>query len=191
MVGIYLQLFRNFQVICQDYVPAGGPVIIVSNHVSNWDPPVVAVACPRQVRFMAKHELFLNPVLGWLYRALGAFPVKRDTADRRAFKQALNILKSEQVLGMFPEGTRSKSGELGPAEQGAAVLTLRTKATLIPAGIKGTNGKGPIRIQFGQAIPWGDLDPKDRSSGRILADRIMTHIARLLEEPEAGSLGGR
>lgn len=182
IVRAYLQLFRVLKISGQEYVPARGPVIIVANHVSNWDPPVVAVACPRQVHFMAKHELFANPLLSWVFRTLGAFPVKRDTADRKAYKCALSILRDGRVLGMFPEGTRSKTGKLGPAEQGAAVLALRTQAVLIPAGITGTQGKGPVQIAFGQAIPWGDLDPKDRASSRVLADRIMSHIAKLLDD---------
>ncbi len=154
---------------------------MVANHVSNLDPPALGVACPRPVCFMAKQELFVNPVVSWVFRTMGAFPVKRDSPDLRAFKQALTILKNGLVLGMFPEGTRSKSENLGPAEQGAAVLALRTQATLIPVGIKGTGGKGPVQVRFGPAIAFDDLDPKDRSNGRILADRIMVHIAQLLE----------
>jgi 1-acyl-sn-glycerol-3-phosphate acyltransferase len=187
IVWVYLKLFRSFEVKGQEYMPAYGPVILVANHVSNLDPPAVGVACPRRVHFMAKHELFINPVSGWFLRALGAFPVKRNTPDRAAFKQALNILKKGLVLGMFPEGTRNKSGELGPAQQGAAVLALRTQAILIPVGvrvrIKNGKDKGQVQVRFGPAIPWDDLDPKDRSSAQILANRIMIHIAQLLEDP--------
>ncbi|HKM40172.1 MAG TPA: lysophospholipid acyltransferase family protein [bacterium] len=180
---MYLRLFRQFKVTGQENIPAQGPVIIVANHISLWDPPVVAVGCPRPIHFMAKQELFANPLLGWLFTKLRAFPVKRGTPDRKAYRRALTILKEHGVLGMFPEGTRRKSDELGPPHQGAAVLAIRTQAVLIPVGIKGTRQKesGPIQIRFGPQVPWGDLDPKDRLSNRLLADRIMLCIAKLLE----------
>ncbi|NMA55486.1 MAG: 1-acyl-sn-glycerol-3-phosphate acyltransferase [Firmicutes bacterium] len=184
IIKLYLGIFKQLKISGQENIPSEGPVIIVANHISAWDPPVVAVACPRQVHFMAKHELFTNPLLRWVFTKLGAFPVKRHVPDRKAYKYALTILRDNRVLGMFPEGTRSKSGELNPAEQGAALLALRTQATLIPAGIKGTRYKdtGPVQIRFGQQVPWSDLDPKDRASNRVLAERIMHHIARLLTD---------
>lgn len=135
---------------------------------------------------MAKEELFQIPLFGWLLKGLGAFPVRRGTPDRRAFKRALAVLAAGNVLGIFPEGTRSKTGELGPAEEGAAVLALRSGAPVVPAGISGTLGPGPIRVIFGPPVETSDLDPKDRASIRILSERAMTSIANLLSKAGQG-----
>lgn len=159
-------------------------MILVANHVSYLDPPALGVACPRRVYFMAKEELFHIPLFGHLLHGLGAFPVKRGVPDRRAVKRALAILAAQQVLGIFPEGTRSKSGELGPAEEGAAVLALRTGACLIPAGIRGTRGRRPVRVVFGPPLEKDDLNPKDRTSVQVLSQRIMAGIAALLKEAD-------
>jgi 1-acyl-sn-glycerol-3-phosphate acyltransferase len=168
----------------RELIPREGPVILIGNHVSYLDPPALGVACPRQVYFMAKVELFRIPLFGYIIGALGAFPVKRGAPDRKAIKRALEILASGKVLGIFPEGTRIMTGELGPAEEGAALLALRTGACLVPAGIRGTRGPGPVRIVFGEPVPQEDLNPKDRASVRILTDRAMERIRALLEEAD-------
>jgi len=177
---LFFKLTRGFQVSGQENVPKRGPVVLIANHTSYLDPPALGVASPRRVYFMAKEELFRIPLFGWLLKGLGAFPVKRGTPDRRAFKRALAVLAAGNVLGIFPEGTRSKTGELGPAEEGAAVLALRSGAPVVPAGITGTRGSGPIRVAFGPPVDTSDLDPKDRASIRILSERAMTSIADLL-----------
>ena len=88
----------------------------------------------RRVRFMAKHELFDNPILGFLIRSLGAFPVRRGKDDKDAFRTALEVLRSGEVLGIFPEGTRSAEGRLQKAYSGAAVLAEKTGAYLGTCG---------------------------------------------------------
>ena len=89
-------------------LPKKGAVIIVANHVSAWDPLLVAVGSPRPVHFMAKAELYQNQILARLLNALNAFPVKRGQADRNAIRKALKLLESGKVLGIFPEGTRKR-----------------------------------------------------------------------------------
>ncbi|HBQ87678.1 MAG TPA: 1-acyl-sn-glycerol-3-phosphate acyltransferase, partial [Syntrophomonas sp.] len=93
-LGLKIEGVRN--------LPAQGPVIIAANHVSNWDPVLVGISFKRPVHFIAKAELFTNPVLGKLLTGLNAFPVKRGTPDRRAIRQALDILDMGEVLGIFP-----------------------------------------------------------------------------------------
>lgn len=115
--------------------PTTGPVIVVANHISYWDPVVIAAALPRQVYFMGKKELFSIPVLGFLLKCWGVFPVDRNHPDRGAIKKALDLLKLEQVVGIFPEGTRSKSGSLLPPSTGAAFFATRTGAPVCPAAV--------------------------------------------------------
>ncbi|OIQ60702.1 1-acyl-sn-glycerol-3-phosphate acyltransferase [Moorella thermoacetica] len=152
---LFLRFICRWEVRGRENIPAGGPVVIVANHISYLDPVVVGVAFPRMVRFMAKEELFHIPLFKYIIRGLQAFPVRRGESDRAALKTALQILRQGQVLGIFPEGTRSPDGRLLPFQAGAAVLALKTGATLLPVAIKDTNRVfrgGHIRITFGRPL---------------------------------------
>ena len=108
VLGILFKIFLRLEVHGAENIPKTGPLVIASNHLSLLDPPVIGVAAPRKVHFMAKRELFV-PVLGYIYKTLGAFPVNRGGADRAAIKHGIEILQSGEVLAIFPEGTRSKT----------------------------------------------------------------------------------
>src|SRR5690625_70934 len=99
-------LFICVDIKGRENVPVRGPVILCSNHISNFDPPLVGSFLKRSIRFMAKEELFHNKILGTLLTTLGAFPVKRGAGDRQALRKGLNILKDGEMLCLFPEGTR-------------------------------------------------------------------------------------
>ncbi|MDS1030676.1 lysophospholipid acyltransferase family protein [Bacillota bacterium LX-D] len=118
--------------------PQQGPVLVLANHRSLWDPIAVAASLDRPVHFMAKEELFKVPLLGMLLKVVGTFPVKRQKSDRAALKTALQVLHNQEVLGMFPEGTRSNSYELLPFHSGAALIALRTGAPILPVACIGT-----------------------------------------------------
>jgi 1-acyl-sn-glycerol-3-phosphate acyltransferase len=120
--------------------PAEGPVIVVANHVSYWDPVLIGSALPRQVFFMAKKELFSLPLLGISLKSWGMFPVDRSRSDRGAIKRALELLKQGQVIGVFPEGTRSKSGSLLPFSTGAAYFATRTGVPVCPVAVVTVTG---------------------------------------------------
>lgn len=122
-------------------IPADGPVIIVSNHISYWDPVVIAAAVSRQVFFMSKKELFAIPVFGLLIKSWGVFPVDRGHPDRSAIRRALDLLKGGQIVGIFPEGTRNKTGSLLPPSTGAAYFAIRTGAPVCPAAIIEVRGR--------------------------------------------------
>lgn len=125
-------------------IPAQGPVIIAANHISNWDPVVVAISVKRPICFIAKAELFNNVLLGYIFKKLYAFPVKRGTADRQAIRHALEILEQSKVLGIFPEGQRQKSDMQGKAHAGIAMLALKSRAPVIPVACIGTNRNIPL-----------------------------------------------
>lgn len=178
---VFVILFR-FRREGQGHIPNEGPVIIASNHVSYLDPLIVAVASPRPVSFMAKAVFFGKPVLGIVMRMLNAFPVRKVGADLEAVKQALRVLRQGQVLGIFPEGTRQRSGVLGKAEPGVAHLAIKTGAPVVPVAVRGTFRPFPgksIKALIGKPIvpPSGD-NPRD--SADRFAEEIMEAVSRLL-----------
>lgn len=127
-------LFRPV-VIGKQNVKTDGASIIVANHISLWDPIVLACYLPTKIHFMAKKELFKTNWFAKLLKSLGAFPVDRGNNDIAAVKHSLTLLREGKVLGIFPEGTRAKTDKMGPFNQGAAVLAYRTKAQVIPVAI--------------------------------------------------------
>jgi 1-acyl-sn-glycerol-3-phosphate acyltransferase len=174
-------------------VPRKGAAIIVSNHLSLIDPFVVGFAANRLVNFMGKEELFRLPVLGFLIRKLGSFPVDRSKRDPAAMRIALTVLKDGELLGMFPEGTRSTTGEMNEFRAGAARLAARTGVPIIPAAIFNTNRAMPpkkfirparIAVRFGQPFELAELyrDTKDEAALERALDMIRERIAALQEE---------
>ncbi len=129
--------------------PSEGAVIVAGNHLGFWDPVVVAAFIDRPIHFMAKEELFEHALLAKFLCKLNAFPVKRGSPDRTALKTALNILAENKVLGMFPEGTRSKTGELSKPQHGIAMLVLKSRAPIVPVMFIGTQ----------KIFPWGWFSP--------------------------------
>lgn len=131
--GVFAILYR-FEAVGVHNIPAEGGVLICANHISVRDPISVGIHVKRQVKFMAKAELFKIPVFGWLIQKLGAFPVKRGGVSKDSIKMALTILRQGEIMGIFPEGTRNSDAA---AKRGAASFALRSGATVIPAAIIG------------------------------------------------------
>ena len=134
LVRLFVGLVYGLRIRGREHVPATGACVIGANHVSAWDPPVVGVAAPREVHFMAKKELFASRWGARLYRGLRAFPVDRGGHDIGAVKEALRRLQRGHAIGVFFEGTRNVSGS-AEAHQGAAFLAQRADAPLVPAAI--------------------------------------------------------
>ena len=131
---IYL-LYRP-RITGMNNLPVKGKTIIYSNHTSLLDPIILGCVLPRKIHFMAKEELFKIPLISLLVRNLGAFPVKRGTADISAVKNALKVLKNGKVFGIFPEGTRNKTGNIREFSHGIASIAIKSKAPVIPIIIK-------------------------------------------------------
>ncbi len=135
ILSVIFKIIFRINVIGIENLPAEGKVIICSNHVSMLDPITVAVSVPRRIYFMAKKELFKNKVFGKFLERLGAFPVDREGADLAAVRNSLKILKCENVLGIFPEGTRSKKEDIDNAKPGIAMISIKGKAPIAPVYI--------------------------------------------------------
>jgi 1-acyl-sn-glycerol-3-phosphate acyltransferase len=122
----------------QEHVPPEGPVIVVFNHISTLDPPLLGTFIPRDIVMMSKIENFSdNPVLGWMARNYGAFPIRRGLGDVGAIRRALQVLRQGRALLISPEGTRSKTGLLGQPHEGVALIGSRSGAPVLPVGISG------------------------------------------------------
>ncbi len=135
-----------------DHVPPEGGVIVAANHMSNWDPPFLASFLERPVSYMAKQELFEIPIFGTVIRWLFAFPVRRGAADRSAVKAAVKALREGRCVGIFPEGTRSKDGEIHRFGSGVALLASMSGAPVVPAAIFGTDRMKHLRVIYGEPI---------------------------------------
>ncbi len=129
---------RKFEVVGRENVPMEGPLIAASNHLNNADPPVVSLALPRYPMFMAKREMITWPILGAAFRIFGAFPVRRGGADLSAIRTAAEVVNDGNMLVMFPEGTRSRTGGLTKGHPGTALIALRTGAPIVPVAVTGT-----------------------------------------------------
>ena len=178
--------FSRWQVTGRENIPQTGPLVIVCNHISLWDPVAVAVAVNRQVFFMAKEELFHYPVFGRLLRIVGAFPVKRGQSDREAIKKSLEILKRGQVLGVFPEGHRMYSDKLGEFQEGAVHLAIKRNAYILPVGVVGTRGmfrKGwfhPFTVNIGQPMLAKNTENEGNADfAKELNEKIRQEVALL------------
>lgn len=132
-------------------LPPNGKCIICSNHISNFDPLILRKIITREVSFMAKKELFDNKILNYLLKNNNVFPVERDKLDIAAYRNAINILKSENALCMFIQGTRSKN--LDKAKDGAAMFAIKTNAPVIPVCIVATYKPfSKVKVVFGKQI---------------------------------------
>jgi 1-acyl-sn-glycerol-3-phosphate acyltransferase len=126
-----------------EHVPSQGPVLLVANHASLLDPPLVGGASPRQLSFLAKAELFDIPLFGGLIRRLGARPLRREGPDAGALRTALRVLREGGALLVFPEGTRGQEGVLGPPKPGAGMLAVLGQAPVVPVYISGSGRAWP------------------------------------------------
>jgi len=138
LVQALLLALTRWRVEGKENVPRKGPLIVVSNHMTYVDPPLLGASVPRRITFMAKQELFRPSLMGLVVRAYGAFPIRRDRLDREALRHALEVLNHGEVLGMFPEGKRSFSHQLQEIQPGTAFIAARSGAPIVPVGISGT-----------------------------------------------------
>ena len=182
-----------------EHVPAEGPVLIVANHSSVLDPPLVGGMCPRQLTFLAKAELFRIPGFGGLIRRLGARPLRREGADPSALRTARRVLAEGKALLVFPEGTRGPEGELREAKAGAGMLAVASGAAVVPVYIRGTGGALPrgrclprpakVVVTFGAPLRFQQPTGADRKAQYETASRQMMAAIAELRDRTIGGVG--
>ncbi|WP_126427341.1 lysophospholipid acyltransferase family protein [Brevibacillus marinus] len=180
----FFSVFFRWQVAGTEHIPKEGPVILCANHISNWDPPLLGAPLERKVHFMAKEELFRVPILSYFITLFGAYPVRRGAGDRAAIRATLEILQNGHVVGMFPEGSRSKTGQLKPGQPGVALFALKSDAQVVPAAIIGPYRLfRPVKVIYGKPLDLSRFKQGKPDSGtlREATDFIMQHIQQLIE----------
>lgn len=161
--------------------------IICANHLSNLDVAFLMVTHKKPIYFMAKEELFKNKILGRFFGKMGAFAVKRGKGDKSALINSENILKNGNILGIFIEGTRSKTGEFLRPKSGATLIASNTNSDILPVCITGSGENNKVRlfkktvISYGRLIPNSDIKCKEgsRSALKEATNKIMENIIKL------------
>lgn len=182
-----VRVVSSWEVRGREHVPRSGGLIVASNHISFFDPPLIGIAAVRELHFLAKEELFRPPVFGSLIRTYNAIPIRRGVADLSGLSKAIEVLRGGEALIMFPEGSRMRDGELHPARPGVGMLAVGTDALIVPCYISGSDRPGGwitrrarLRVWFGPARTWKDLagPEADFTPGRALYQRIGDGLMR-------------
>jgi 1-acyl-sn-glycerol-3-phosphate acyltransferase len=162
--------------------PLDGRVIVASNHVTTFDVFPMQLSLPRPIFYMGKAELFQNPITDVVFRNMGAFPVSRDKKDAWAYNHALKILAHGQTLGMFPEGTQSRSNGLGVARTGVARMSIETNTMIVPMAVTGSDKffkRFPRRARVTVSL-LPPILPNPGETPLALTDRLMFTLAAAL-----------
>lgn len=193
---MYATYFR-WRVFHPERVPLDGSVILASNHLSFLDPPLVGSGVQRGINYMARKTLFRYPGIGALLRSWNAVPIDRDGGSAAGLKEILDRLKRGGAIIMFPEGTRSLTGELQPARSGIGLAIVKSTAPVVPVRVFGTfeaYGKGTkfprphrVQVKYGEPMDFAALraEAKSCSKDRLkviyqeVADELMAAIAKL------------
>ena len=191
-------IFADYKAVGKENIPTSGPLIVVSNHLATVDPAVVASALSRSPLFMAKKELFSNPVMRFLLAGYGVHPLDRTGADLAALNWAKSqLVDNDRAIILFPEGTRSREQALQSGKPGVAHLASITEAPVVPFGISGTGRlkgvmgvvrpNGKLRLNIGAPFKIVQDDGTPARRRLVLAtDEIMRRIAALIPEANRG-----
>ncbi len=193
LIRTYTVVFCRLKITGSENIPKEGGMILASNHISAVDPPFLGSSVGRPLYYMAKKELFSNYILGYFIKNLNAFPVDRGIFDKSALGRSRELLSEGFGLIMFPEGTRSKTGELGRGKPGIGMLARLALVPIVPTYIR--NSKGFYKViftgrrlvvSFGEPISkeWIESVSDDKEGYRAIAGEVMRRIAVLKEKIE-------
>lgn len=153
-IRLYIRSKFKYEVEGKENIPKKGGFILIANHMSNYDPCVLGITCPRAICFLAKKELFCTKFKDWGLKQLKAFPLDRNITDMNALKNCIRLIKEGEALGIFIQGKRVKEGERADAKGGAAFFALKSGCDVIPAHISADYAqKGSvITVRYGKPI---------------------------------------
>ncbi|MGA2747349.1 MAG: lysophospholipid acyltransferase family protein [Verrucomicrobiota bacterium] len=190
-------LYFRWRVFNPERVPARGPVILASNHASYIDPPLVGAGVARHISYLARDSIFRVPILASILRSWRVVPVDRDGGTGRGLKMILTRLEEGGAIILFPEGTRTRHGEMNPARSGIGLAVIKSSAPVVPARVFGTHRAfGPhvlvprprrVMVKYGRPLYFQALREEARTAPKQrlkdiyqrIADEIMAEIARL------------
>jgi len=194
----FFRFYTGWRVRGAEHVPLEGPLILASNHASFLDPPLVGSAIHREINYMARDTLFRFPVIGWVLREVNAVPVDREGGGASGLKTILDRLLAGNGIILFPEGTRTRDGQLQKARSGIGLTVIKSNAPVVPVRVFGTfeafsrNHKFPLPgrrvcVKFGAPIDFADLrqeaktcaKPRLKEIYQQVADEIMQQIGAL------------
>ena len=195
ILQVLCAVWFRYRVRGTENIPTVGAAMMVINHQSNLDPVLAGVALHRPVSFMARDNLFRVPILGWLMRNTHAISVSRTATSAASIRQSVNFLKEGRLLGIFPEGTRSKSDVIGPFRPGFVTIVRRAPCCVIPVGIAGGHLAMPrgalfirprrIRVVIGKPIPLDDVrELVKRGAQPTLVDLAREQVTKCQREAE-------
>lgn len=185
ILKILCMLLFRVKKIGEENIPKEGACVICPNHVSNWDPLIMVACTNRKIRMMAKAELYKNPLLRLLSYVFGMFPVKRGSGDIEAIKNSLKVLKSNEVLGLYPEGTRNGMEKGIKPKNGAVLIATRAGVPIIPVGIQGSfKPFSQVKVNYGKPVYYNknQVDIQNKEQIDKLTENLMDYIIILRDE---------
>lgn len=187
MANTMFKLFYKIEVIDQDKIPRDGRFLLCSNHIHVLDPIILSVIIPRQISWMGKKELFENKLLSYFFNKLGVFPVDRQETELSTIKHSIRILKKEGILGIFPEGTRVKEINLENAKPGVALISIRSKAPILPIYIEGSYRPfSKIKVHVGNTFDFSESYDRKLTTNdyKIYSQEILSTIYSMKSKQE-------
>lgn len=180
-IYIWLKIYYRADIKGLENIPKDGALIFCGNHRSYLDPPLIVVTAKRDMKFLAKEELYKNKFLAFLGWAFEAIPVKRDEKDVTAIKKSLKDLKEGKCIALFPEGTRNGIEKGEKVKDGVAFFAIRSGAKVVPCGIKGgKKGEGKLTITYGKPLDYSKYKGnKDKEVLEKVTNEIMENIIKL------------
>lgn len=182
-----LRILTGWDVRGRHHIPRQGGVIVASNHISFWDPPLIGAAAPRELHFLTKEDLFGMPVVGTLIRSMNAIPIRRGVADLTGMSRAMDRLRDGAALLMFPEGSRMQDGGSHPARPGVGMMAVNADVPIVPCCISGSDRQrewwyrgARVQLWFGPARSWRELAGAgmDHTPGRALYQQVGEAVMR-------------